>query len=182
MLLDDSIRMKMDGVAALKEDWVAKLDDALYVMNSRSLESDENGNSVSPFELMFARPLRQSTNAVLERFNNEKPFRLLRGAQPLKEKVHKPTVEEASRASKENRTLLTSRFERTWEDMREKSRQELIRAASKLPVQKIVVGDWVWISKPKQHKLDIPWQGPYKVEQVQGVSVVVNAKGKKMTD
>ncbi|KAF4745339.1 hypothetical protein FOZ62_029527, partial [Perkinsus olseni] len=158
--------MKMDGVTALKEDWVAKLDDALYVMNSRSLESDVNGNSVSPFELMFARPLRQTTNAVLERFNNEKSFRLLRGAQPLKEKVHKPTVEEASRASKENRTLLTSRFERTWEDMREKSRQESIRAASKLSVQKIVVGDW----------------GPYKVEQVQGVSVVVNAKGKKVTD
>ncbi|KAF4646791.1 hypothetical protein FOL47_005654, partial [Perkinsus chesapeaki] len=166
MLLEDAVTAEVDGVMALREDWVKKLDDALFVLNSRNLQADSEENMVTPFELMFARPLRETTNAVLEKLNDAKPFDPLRGAEPLKEKVNTPTVKELAKASKKNRLQLTKKFEKTWEDMREKSRQESIRVSSKLPKQVICEGD----------------RGPYRVQRVQGVSVIVNVNGKMVTD
>ncbi|KAF4651345.1 hypothetical protein FOL47_000461 [Perkinsus chesapeaki] len=89
---------------------------------------------------MFARPLRKTTNAVREKLNDAKPFDPLRGAESLKEKVNTPTVKGVAKASKKIRLLLTKRFEKTWEDMREKSRQESIHISSKLPKQVICEG------------------------------------------
>ncbi|KAF4684835.1 hypothetical protein FOZ60_007285 [Perkinsus olseni] len=44
------------------------------------------------------------------------------------------------------------------------------------------VGDMVVLSKPRKHKLDVGWKGPYPVKAIQGVKVTVDMNGRDVVD
>ncbi|KAF4654240.1 hypothetical protein FOL47_010080 [Perkinsus chesapeaki] len=74
---------------------------------------------------------------------------------------------------KKARDQLQDRFRPVWEAMRERSRETLINKASKTSPKQLNVGDYAWIFKKKSHKLDLPWRGPYKIEDINGIKVTL---------
>ncbi|EER19022.1 hypothetical protein Pmar_PMAR021267, partial [Perkinsus marinus ATCC 50983] len=131
---------------------------------------------MTPFELMMARPPRYPTVSTLEK--------LCDGlcSLPVTELPKPPTLEVASEQRKLQRGKLREEFQHVWENLRERSRVEQQSRASKTVVSPLAVGDLVFLSKPRKHKLDVGWKGPYRVKAIQGVKVTVDMDGKDVVD
>ncbi|KAF4749737.1 hypothetical protein FOZ62_011309, partial [Perkinsus olseni] len=69
-----------------------------------------------------------------------------------------------------------------WEDRRERSREAVNTKATKYPSQEVKIGDYVLIYKPKKHKLDVCWAGPYKVIDRCGVKVTLKVGQTELVD
>ncbi|KAF4732761.1 hypothetical protein FOZ63_027595 [Perkinsus olseni] len=147
-------------------------------MNSRKLKDDSSSESgMSPFELMMARPPRYPTVSTLERLCDD-----LCTTSPVAELPKPPSVEVASKQRKLQRRELRKEFQHVWENLRERSRTEQQSRASKSVAPSLAVGDKVFLSKPRKHKLDVGWKGRYPVKAIQGVKVTVDMNGRDVVD
>lgn len=141
--------------------WTKKLPETMWLVNTRRLSADDDKDSgYSPFQLMFCRRGYQSVPIGHDREQIENPSfdeRLVDG-----KRFHK-------------------QFETTWMDMRERVRN-LLAGRVVSSSESIIPGCMVWSFKPKKHKLDIPWDGPYKVEKVNGPIITVGNGTKTWTE
>ncbi|KAF4648254.1 hypothetical protein FOL47_003508, partial [Perkinsus chesapeaki] len=168
----------------MAKDWTSLLDEVLCVINSRPLRCSTSmtSESVSPVDLMMARrvifPIDPQLNVDLY-YPGQNPSVL---TPELSRGVDDHNYDAKQVARESARQDLRNRFDSIWEDMRERSRSEQIRAAAGRSPQLISEGDWVFIPRPKRHKLDLQWRGPFRVRSVEGVRVSVSAGDQVIVD
>ncbi|KAF4720022.1 hypothetical protein FOZ63_019838, partial [Perkinsus olseni] len=108
--------------------------------------------------------IKQKHGMWVQRYVSELSQKPLRGANQIKKDYQ---------CRLGQRQTIIDRYKPIWEDRRERSREAVNTKAAKYPSQEVKVGDYVLIYKPKKHKLDVCWAGPYKVIDRCGVKVTL---------